>query len=169
MVEETLKLGGGSVKIWGCMPWLGASGMSHVVGRMNSEQLIGILSTSLVPTIEELANKPFSCAKNHIFFQQDNDPKHKSVKTRAWLASNNGKTMKWPSQSPDLNPIEHLWCLVKRRLGEYPEPPNSIDELMERNIEVWKNIPKNSCQSLIESKPSRFVAVIKAKESNTRY
>ena len=70
VVEETLKFGGGSGMIWGCMSWLGAGGMSHVVGRMNSEQLIGILSTSLVPTIEELANKLFSGAKNHIFFNK---------------------------------------------------------------------------------------------------
>ena len=67
---ETLKFGGGSVMIWGCMSWLGAGGVSHVVGRMNSEQLIGILSTSLVPTIEELANKLFSGAKTHIFFNK---------------------------------------------------------------------------------------------------
>jgi hypothetical protein len=52
------------------MSWLGAGGMSHVVVRMNSEHLIGILSTSLIPTIEELANKLFSGAKNHIFFQK---------------------------------------------------------------------------------------------------
>ena len=77
--------------------------------------------------------------------------------------------MKWPSQSPDLNPIEHLWCLVKRRLGEYAEMPGSIHELMERVDEVWKNIAENSCQSLIESMPSRVVAVIKARGGHTRY
>ena len=75
MVEETLKFGGGSVMIWGCVSWFAACGMSHVVGRMNSEQLIGILSTSLIPKIEELANKLFSDAKTHIYFQQDNDAK----------------------------------------------------------------------------------------------
>ena len=144
------------------MSWVGGGGMSHVVGRMNSEQLIGILST-LVPTIEESANKLFSCAKTHIFFHRDNDAKHASRVTKFWLTSTGIMTMKWPSQSPDLNPIEHLRCLVKRRLGEYPEPPNIIHELMERNDEVWKNIPENSCQSLIESMPSRVVAVIKAR------
>ena len=56
MVEETLKFGGGCVMIWGCMSWFGAGGMSRVVGRMNSEQLIGILNACLVPTVDEIAS-----------------------------------------------------------------------------------------------------------------
>ena len=168
-VQEMLKFGGGSVMIWGCMSWLGAGGMSPVVGRMNSEQLIGILNTSLVPTVEEVANKLFSNDRNHVLFQQDNDAKHTSGVTKNWLASTGIQTMKWPSQSPDLNPIEHLWCLVKRRLGEYEEPPSSLNDLMKRVDEVWKNIHENSCQTLIESMPSRVAAVIRARGGHTRY
>lgn len=155
--------------ILGCMSWLGAGEMSPVVGRMDSEQLNGILSTCLDPTVEEVANKLFSNDRNHILFQQDNNAKHTSRVKKNWLTSTGIKTMKWPSQSPDLNPVEHLWCLAKRRLGEYPEIPGSIHELMERVDEVWKNIPDNSCQSLTESMPSRVVAVIKARGGHTRY
>ncbi|KAI0996374.1 hypothetical protein K3495_g11806 [Podosphaera aphanis] len=157
-----LKFGGGSVMIWGYMSWFGAGGMSPVFSRMNSEQLIGILSTCLVPTVEGVANRLFFNDRNHILFQQDNNIKHTARVIKNWLASTGIKTMKWSSQSPDLNPIEHLWCLVKRRLGEYQELPNSIYELMKRVDAVWKNIHENSCQTLIESMPSRVVAVIKA-------
>ncbi|KAI1000534.1 hypothetical protein K3495_g7659 [Podosphaera aphanis] len=72
IVQGMLKFGCGSVMLWSCMSWLGVSGMSPVVGRMNPEQLIGTLSTCLDFTVEEMAIKLFSNDRNHILFQQDN-------------------------------------------------------------------------------------------------
>ncbi|KAI1006966.1 hypothetical protein K3495_g1256 [Podosphaera aphanis] len=168
VVEETLKFGGDGVMIWGWMSWFGAGGMSRVVGRMNSEQLIGFLNTFLVPTVDEIASKLFFNARNNVVFQQDNDAKHTSRATKNWLATTGINTMKWPSKWPDLNPIEHLWCLVKHRLGEYPKTPKSMHELMERVDDVGKNIHEDSCRTLIESMPSRVLAVKKAKGGHTK-
>ena len=77
--------------------------------------------------------------------------------------------MKWPAQSADLNPIEHLWHLFKRRLGEYDYPPSSIHQLWERVQVEWENISAAECQSLIESMPRRIEAVLKAKGGYTKY
>ncbi|KAI1002071.1 hypothetical protein K3495_g6133 [Podosphaera aphanis] len=77
--------------------------------------------------------------------------------------------MSWPSQSPDLNPIEHLWSLLKRQLGQNQEPPKGMHELWARVEEVWHKIDKETCQILIESMPSRLTAVLKAKGGHTKY
>jgi hypothetical protein len=65
-------------------------------------------------------------------------------------------------QSPDINPIEHLWQHIKLWLGEYSTMPKGVWEIWERVAEVWNKIPPEVCQNLIESLPRRLEAVIKA-------
>ena len=77
--------------------------------------------------------------------------------------------MDWPAQSPDLNPIEHLWVHLKRKLAAYPEPPKGIIELWERAQVEWDEIGREVCQNLIESMPRRVEAVIEAKGGYTKY
>ena len=79
------------------------------------------------------------------------------------------QVMTWPAQSPDLNPIEHLWIHLKRKLGEYEEPPRGINELWERIQVVWDGIPAEECQKLIESMPRKIEAVLRAKGGYTKY
>ena len=57
----------------------------------------------------------------------------------------------WPAQSPDLNPIEHLWNYLKRKLAEYEVPPLGVLELWERVQEEWGKIKPEVYQGLIES------------------
>ncbi len=77
--------------------------------------------------------------------------------------------MDWPSQSPDLNPIEHMWAQVKRSLNKFETPPKGILELWERIQSVWNEIPPQKCQDLIHSMPRRIQSVIKAKGKWTKY
>jgi hypothetical protein len=75
----------------------------------------------------------------------------------------------WPAQSPDLNPIEHLWNHLKTRLEEYEEAPKEMGELWERVDKEWNEIEPEVCQNLIESMPRRVEAVIQAKGGYTKY
>ena len=75
----------------------------------------------------------------------------------------------WPSFSPDLNPIENLWAILKRRLAAYESPPTSVSNFFERVSEEWNKIDQNLCKSLIESMPDRIQAVIKSKGGQTKY
>lgn len=168
-VTETVKFGGGSVMVWGCMSWLGAGILHKVVGRMDSHQYIDILKAGLLPTIENIGRDPELPPPDQLIFQQDNDPKHTAGITKAWFEEEGIKTLKWPAQSPDLNPIEHLWAHLKRKLGEYRESPGGVHDLWHRLKEEWVKIPKEVCQSLIESMPRRIGAVIKAKGGHTKY
>ena len=69
---------------------------------------------------------------SNIIFQQDNDLKYTCKKVKEWLGEQEIRTMVWPAQSPDLNPIEHIWLHLKRKLADYEEPSKGIEELWKR-------------------------------------
>ena len=164
LIEPTLKFGGGSLMVWGCMLWDGVGYACKIDGKMDGDLYIQILEDDLQRSIEYYHQNP-----QDIIFQQDNDPKHTCKKAKKWFQDNDMRVLSWPAQSPDLNPIEHLWQHLKRKLAEYPTPPQGMEELWKRIEETWEKIECSACQGLIESMPRRVAAVLKAKGGYTKY
>src|SRR5215469_2041447 len=164
LVNGTVKFGGGSLMMWGCMLWDGVGYACKIDGRMDGELYTRILQDELQESLNYYGKDPSS-----IIFQQDNDPKHKSKVATTWLKDQGFKVLSWPAQSPDLNPIEHLWTHLKRKLADYEDPPNGILELWGRVEKEWDNIRSEVCQNLIESMPRRVEAVLKAKGGYNKY
>ena len=161
----TVKHGGGNnLLVWGCMGCNGVGKLKEVEGIMDSQQYIDILEDALQENFEKLG-----IPEGEQIFQQDNDPKHTSKKASKWFEDNNINVLSWPAQSPDLNPIEHLWNHIKKKLLEYPIPPQGVYQLWERVAAEWNKIPPEVCQNLISSMPRSIAAVIKAKGGHTKY
>lgn len=164
-VIPTVKYGGGSLMVWGCMTSRGVGSIGDIYGKMNAAGYINILKTKL----EESLNRR-GIDENNFIFQQDNDPKHTAKSTKAYLAEEKGYTvLPWPSQSPDLNPIEHLWRHLKIKLAQYDRRATSVHELWERVKVEWETFDEDICCKYIDSMPARVEAVINANGGNTRY
>jgi transposase len=163
-VSGTVKFGGGSLMLWGCMTAQGVGYACKIDGRMDAELYTRILNDELLGTIEF-----YGIDRSRMVFQQDNDPKHTSRFAREWFETNEIEVLDWPAQSPDLNPIEHLWWHLKRRLSGYDIDPSGIQELWERVQTEWDAIPAQVCIDLIETMPRRIDAMLKARGGYTKY
>ncbi len=73
--------------------------------------------------------------------------------TKSWFSDHGVTVLDWPANSPDLNPIENLWGIVKRKMRD--TRPNNVDDL-KATVETWASIPPQQCHKLITSMPRRI-------------
>ena len=111
-----------------------------------------------------------------IIFMQDNASIHTSKLLKEWLKEMRFEVLEWPAYSPDLNPIENLWGLLKRKiverypeLGALPRSEASLKKLCDAATTVWLDFGQQLVDDLIDSMPRRIQAVIQSKGWYTKY
>ncbi len=150
----TVKHGGGSIMLWGCFSAAGTGRLVAIEGKMNAAKYRDILDENLLQSAQDLR------LGRRFTFQQENDPKHTAKITKEWLHNNSVTVLEWPSQSPDLNPIEHLWRDLK--MAVHQRLPSNLTELERICKEEWQRIPKSRCENLLHL-PKKTHGCIKSK------
>ncbi len=145
---STVQAAGGGVMVWGIFSL-------HILGPV-------------VP-IEHCLNSSIFADHVHPFrttvspssdgyFQQDNAPCHEAQIISDWFLEHDNEftLLKWPPQSPDLNPIEHLWYVVEREIHIMDVQPTNLQQLCDAIMSIWTKISEECFQHLVESMPRRI-------------
>lgn len=139
-------------------------------GGVGGRRILGALQACLPGMIEP----GFSA------FMHDNAKTFRSAVVQDWLnpwaTENDVELMDWPAYSPDLNPIENIWKLVKERLhkadpelASMPSNAVSLDRLIRGARDAWESIEKEVLENLVDSMPRQCAAVIEARGWYTKY
>jgi hypothetical protein len=152
-----------SVMVWGCFSARKGRGSLFFLPpkmTMNSSMYMTVLREKLFPwmTIHGVSK-----------FLQDGAPCHTSKVSMALLREQEFTVMDWPGNSPDLNPIENVWSIMKARLKR----DHTITSLpkLERAIKtMWvRDLPLSLFQKLAHSMPSRIKMCLENKGQMTKY
>ena len=149
------------IMVWGCFAAHGVGELVLIDGIMDQYQYIDIVRTAVRRSADLLFQ-----GRNWTF-QQDNDPKHTAINTQRAMHEMQIPLEDWPSQSPDLNPIENLWSILDRSISD--RRCNTKAELWECLQKAWYKLDSSILTKLVESMPRRLNAVIDNKGYPTKY
>ncbi|GFV72838.1 transposable element Tcb2 transposase [Trichonephila clavipes] len=152
------------VMIWSVISGKVTGRLDVVKGMMQQDQYKDVLQNRLIQQVEEW----FQNRESYIFMQ-DGAPCHTAWSIKAFLAEQSILLLDWPSNSPDMNPIENIWELMKIEVAN--DVITNKTQLLERIIHVWNHHSQmqETVQSCIDSKPRRIEALKVAKDGTAKY
>jgi len=161
-LAPTFKSGRTSLMIWGAISY---NKKSEIV-FMDKNRRTG------TDYIEVVCDGPLKAMMSSIpgaILMEDGAPVHRTIKAKEWKQQNSIVALKWPAQSPDLNPIENVWKLMKDYVQRRNPPVKTIDDMKNTLIEFWRDVDINNINKLICSVPDRIASVIENQGGSTRW
>lgn len=162
-IVEHDQWGSGSVMVWAGISYDGRTDL-HVF--MNGS----VTAQRYRDEILEQYVVPYAGAVGQEFIlMDDNATAHRARIVNAFLDEQGIERMYWPARSPDLNPLEHAWDILQRRIKSRNPQPSTRIELANVLVEEWALIPLADIRTLIRSFPKRIQEVVTARGGHTHY
>ncbi len=164
-INPQIQHGGISVMFWGCISIFGKGPLVPLSGNMKGPKYISLLQEHLLSYKNEIEEE-FDV---DLLFMQDNAPCHKGKAVMDFLGDSDIETLNWPPQSPDLNPIENLWAIVKHRRQKKFGIPSNKSQLVEQTMQIWDEVEEDLVIALCDSIGNRLSECVDNEGKNTSY
>ena len=162
-VVEHNRFGGGSVMAWAGISVDGATELFIIPnGTLTAARYRDEILHPIV--------RPFAGTVGpECVLMDDNARPHRARVVDDYLEQESIERMEWPAYSHDLNPIEHAWDILQRRVNRRPHKPRNVQELSNALTEEWQHINQREFRRLVRSFPKRCAEVIRARGGHTHY
>ena len=148
------------IMCWGAVSMHFKSKLIIVDMTMNAERYIDVLQGCLFQENSEFIKE------EHIF-QQDNAPCHTAKRVQSFFITNGITVLPWPANSPDLNPIENIWSILKQNVEKHSAKTKA--QLIGGIEKEWNKLSKDLIRKTIETMPKRLDEVIRNQGKNCSY
>ncbi|GFV41702.1 transposable element Tcb2 transposase [Trichonephila clavipes] len=160
-VHESVRFGGGGVLVYGGISIDGRTDVyiirdGPLTARRYRDQILRLIVV------------PYAAAIGDDFILiDDNCRPHRANLVEDFLFEEEIVQMEWPACSPDMNPIEHVWDALGRRVAGRQPPPQTLEELERALLEEWDRIPQLVINSLIDSMPQKCSTLLTVRGNHT--
>ena len=163
-IVGTTAFGGGGVTVWGCFSHDCKLSLQILNGTLDGlKYRDDILDGHVGPHFENyaLADRPM--------FQDDNARPHRARVVRDFIETEAIDTLPWPAMSPDMNPIEHVWDFIGRKVNQRNPRCQNVRELEVALVEEWQRFPQYRLRRLVAGMRRRVEHLHRKRGGYTRY
>ena len=158
------KSGYQSISVWAAFSICGRTPLIRIKGNLKQHKYIEILQSNLLPFAQK-----YHGGTGKLIFQQDGCGPHRAKSVKAYLDAEGTMLLHWSAQSPDTNPIENTWAILKKNFRQGTTYPTSKAELFEKLSQVWGTLPSEYFERLIASMQRRVLELSKVRGLSTKY
>ncbi|GFW00426.1 transposable element Tcb1 transposase [Trichonephila clavipes] len=162
-VHERVRFGSGGVLVYGGISIDGRTGLYIIRdGPLTARRYRDEILRPIVPLYAAAIGDDF-------ILMDDNCRSHRANLVEDFLFEEGIVRMEWPACSPYMNPIDHVWNALGRRVAGRQPHPQTLQELEKALLEVWDRIPQLVINSLMNSMPQRCSALLAVRGNHTSY
>lgn len=153
-----------SLHVWAGISLRGKTELVFLRNSVNASTYKEILEDHVHPFIVDKFGGTENC-----ILQDDNATPHRATCVQEFKQELGIRTLKWPSRSPDMNPIEHVWSYMKKKIHNFGNPPENLQQLEDAMRECWDQLPQTFLRRLICGMPRRVTSLLTARGGHTQY